>query len=142
LPERFPLTADPGQRLGGTLLTWAQVWIKGGVWWLASQTGLRYKGGNGNHDRLTIGLPGLETVASYPAGGWCRAGSDRVEANRSARGEQADHYCKPLRTRFLHRARVHWIVVKKRTGLGILALIVASTVLGFGLHVLLRVLTH
>ena len=69
-------------------MTWAQVWIKGGVWWLASQTGLRYKGGNGNHDRLTIGLPGLETVASYPAGGWCRAGSDRVEANRSARGDK------------------------------------------------------
>jgi hypothetical protein len=37
---------------------------------------------------------------------------------------------------------VHWIVVKKRTGLGILALIVASAVLGFSLHVLLRVLTH
>lgn len=33
---------------------------------------------------------------------------------------------------------VHWIVVKKLTGLGILTLIVSSTVLGFGLHVLLR----
>lgn len=37
---------------------------------------------------------------------------------------------------------VYWIVVSKRTGLGILTLIVASTVLGFGLHTLLRVLTH
>jgi hypothetical protein len=34
---------------------------------------------------------------------------------------------------------VHWIVVKKWTGLGILVLIFASAVLGFGLHVLLRV---
>ena len=33
---------------------------------------------------------------------------------------------------------VHWIVVKKLTGLGIFMLIVASTVLGFGMHVLLR----
>lgn len=37
---------------------------------------------------------------------------------------------------------VHWIVVKKLTGLGILMLIVASTVLGFGLHTLLRVLAN
>jgi len=33
---------------------------------------------------------------------------------------------------------VYWIVVKKLTGLGILMLIVSSTVVGFGLHVLLR----
>jgi hypothetical protein len=33
---------------------------------------------------------------------------------------------------------VHWIVVKKLTGLGILMLIVSSMVVGFGLHVLLR----
>ena len=32
----------------------------------------------------------------------------------------------------------YWIVVKKLTGLGILMLIVSSTVVGFGLHVLLR----
>jgi hypothetical protein len=35
---------------------------------------------------------------------------------------------------------VHWIVVKKLTGLGILMLIVSSMVVGFGLHVLLRML--
>jgi hypothetical protein len=35
---------------------------------------------------------------------------------------------------------VFWIVVKKLTGLGILILIVASAVLGFGLHVVLRML--
>jgi len=35
---------------------------------------------------------------------------------------------------------VHWIVVKKLTGLGILMLIVSSTVVGFGLHTLLRTL--
>jgi hypothetical protein len=33
---------------------------------------------------------------------------------------------------------VHWIVVKKLTGLGILVVIVSSMVVGFGLHVLLR----
>jgi hypothetical protein len=33
---------------------------------------------------------------------------------------------------------VYWIVVKKLTGLGILMLIVSSTVVGFGLHTLLR----
>lgn len=33
---------------------------------------------------------------------------------------------------------VHWIVVKKLTGLGILMLIISSMVVGFGLHVLLR----
>jgi hypothetical protein len=37
---------------------------------------------------------------------------------------------------------VYWIVVSKLTGLGILTLIVASTVIGFGLDTLLRVLTH
>jgi hypothetical protein len=37
---------------------------------------------------------------------------------------------------------VYWIVGRKLTGLGIMTLIVASTVLGFGLHTLLRVLTH
>jgi hypothetical protein len=35
---------------------------------------------------------------------------------------------------------VYWIVVKKLTGLGILMLIVSSTVVGFGLHSLLRML--
>jgi hypothetical protein len=35
---------------------------------------------------------------------------------------------------------VYWIVVKKLTGLGILMLIVSSTVVGFGLHTLLRML--
>jgi hypothetical protein len=35
---------------------------------------------------------------------------------------------------------VYWILVRKWTGWGIVALIVASTVLGFGLHTLLRVL--
>ena len=35
---------------------------------------------------------------------------------------------------------VHWIVVKKLTGLGMLMLIVSSMVVGFGLHVLLRML--
>jgi len=35
---------------------------------------------------------------------------------------------------------VHWIVVRKLTGLGILMLIVSSMVVGFGLHVLLRML--
>lgn len=35
---------------------------------------------------------------------------------------------------------VHWIVMKKLTGLGILMLIVSSTVVGFGLHTLLRML--
>ncbi len=35
---------------------------------------------------------------------------------------------------------VHWIVVKKLTGLRILMLIVSSMVVGFGLHVLLRML--
>ncbi len=34
---------------------------------------------------------------------------------------------------------VYWIVVSKRTGLGILTLIVGSAVLGFGLHSLLRI---
>jgi len=34
---------------------------------------------------------------------------------------------------------VHWIVVNKLIGVGILILIVASTALGFGLHTLLRV---
>ena len=33
---------------------------------------------------------------------------------------------------------VHWIVAKKLTGLGILMVIVSSTVVGFGLHTLLR----
>ena len=33
---------------------------------------------------------------------------------------------------------VYWIVVKKLIGLGILMLIVSSTVVGFGLHTLLR----
>ncbi len=33
---------------------------------------------------------------------------------------------------------VYWIAVKKLTGLGILMLIVSSTLVGFGLHVLLR----
>jgi hypothetical protein len=33
---------------------------------------------------------------------------------------------------------VHWIAVKKLTGLGILMVIVSSMVGGFGLHVLLR----
>jgi hypothetical protein len=33
---------------------------------------------------------------------------------------------------------VYWIVVKKLTGLGIFMLIVSSTVVGFGLHTLLR----
>jgi len=35
---------------------------------------------------------------------------------------------------------VHWILVKKLTGLGILMLIAASTVMGCGLHTLLRLL--
>jgi len=35
---------------------------------------------------------------------------------------------------------VYWIAVKKLTGLRILILIVSSTVVGFGLHVLLRML--
>jgi hypothetical protein len=35
---------------------------------------------------------------------------------------------------------VHWIVVKKLTGLGIFMLILSSTVVGFGLHTLLRML--
>jgi hypothetical protein len=35
---------------------------------------------------------------------------------------------------------VYWIVVKKLTGLGVLMLIVSSTVVGFGLHTLLRML--
>jgi hypothetical protein len=35
---------------------------------------------------------------------------------------------------------VYWIAVKKLTGSGILILIVSSTVVEFGLHVLLRVL--
>jgi len=35
---------------------------------------------------------------------------------------------------------VYWIAVKKLTGSGILILIVSSTVMGFGLHVLLRML--
>jgi hypothetical protein len=35
---------------------------------------------------------------------------------------------------------VHWIVVKKLTWLGILMLIVSSTLVGFGLHTLLRML--
>jgi len=44
---------------------------------------------------------------------------------------------------FLHRARGALDRGEEAdAGLGILALIVASTVLGFGLHVLLRVLTH
>jgi hypothetical protein len=35
---------------------------------------------------------------------------------------------------------IHWIVVKKLTGLGFLMLIVSSRVVGFGLHTLLRML--
>ena len=37
---------------------------------------------------------------------------------------------------------LYWILVKKWTGWGIAMLIFASTLLGFGLHVLLRALTH
>ena len=37
---------------------------------------------------------------------------------------------------------LYWILVKKWTGWGIATLIFASALLGFGLHVLLRALTH
>ncbi len=67
---------------------------------------MRYKRGNGNHDRLTVSLSALEAVDFDPACGGGGAGSDIVEANGSARGKQADHYCKPLRTRFLGHASV------------------------------------
>jgi len=37
---------------------------------------------------------------------------------------------------------LYWVLVKKWTGWGIAMLIYASALLGFGLHVLLRALTH
>ncbi len=51
---------------------------------------MRYKRGNGNHDRLTVSLSALEAVDFDPACGGGGAGSDIVEANGSARGKQAD----------------------------------------------------
>ncbi len=60
---------------------------------------------HGKHDKLTKGLPALEAADPGPVGGWCRAGSDIVEANRRARGNPAANYCESMHKRCLDRAR-------------------------------------
>jgi hypothetical protein len=101
--------------------------------------GWRYEVSHGKHDKLTKGFPGLEAADPCPVDDGCSARSDIGETNRRTRRDPAANYCESMHKRCLDRARVHWIVVKKLTGLGILILIVSSMV-GFGLHVLLRML--
>ncbi len=60
---------------------------------------------HGKHDKLTKGLPGLETADPCPVGGGCGAGSDIGKTNRPARGDPAANYCESMHKRCLDCAR-------------------------------------
>ena|SRR6185437_13486956 len=60
---------------------------------------------HGKHDKLTKGLPGLETADPCPVGGGCSTGSDIVEAHWWAPGNPVANYCESMHKRCLDRAR-------------------------------------
>ena len=72
---------------------------------LALRTGLRYKLGNGKHDKLATCHSRLEAVDSSTSSGRCGAGSVIGETNHRTRGDRAANYCEPMRKRCLDRAR-------------------------------------
>jgi hypothetical protein len=100
----------------------------------------RYKLQNGSHDRLTIYSLGWRLLVLLPLAAGVVLGV--ISAKQTAGHAEIElltiaNLCVNVA---LIALGVYWIAVKKLTGSGILILIVSSTVVGFGLHVLLRML--